>query len=71
MNPHNIRLWKPERPNFMSSYHQQGLMSGTLKISGVSSGRVREQGVRENGVVPLETQHNKQPLGKYNTEVAV
>ena len=55
----------------MSSYHQQGLMSGTLKISGVSSGRVREQGVRENGVVPLETQHNTQPLGKYNTEVAV
>ena len=41
-SPYHLTL-KTEEPNFESCCSQQGLTPGTLKISGLSSGRARGQ----------------------------
>lgn len=58
MNPRKISLWKTEGLNVKSSYNQQGLIPGPLKISRESQkGKLRE----ETKSLPLKRRQNKQP----------
>lgn len=56
-SPHTW-LWKPERPNYMSSYNQCDLNPGILQITRLSSGRARGQEEMESPT--LRRGHSKQ-----------
>lgn len=69
MNPHNIWVGKLEGPNFVSTYNQEDLKPGTLKISVL----VEPGKWWETEPLPLERQHNKQAAvwktpGEYGRE---
>ena len=63
---------KPKGPNFLSSYNQQELTPGSLKISGLSSGRARRARVNRDQTLHLKDSTLKQiALWRYSIEAAV
>lgn len=55
-NPYDIWLWKPERPNFTSSYNEQSLTPQTLELADAALGELGGQ--KENEIPPLKKTMN-------------